>query len=107
MSRSPVTTRAAAAEGEPAVATVRVTYRKSAIGYAHDQKATILALGLHRLHQTIEHPDTPAIRGMVQKVRHLVSVDGVPADSLEVAARFAAGQAPAGDTQDTSIRRPS
>jgi large subunit ribosomal protein L30 len=62
---------------------LRVTYRKSAIGYAHDQKATIAALGLRRLHQTVEHPDTPALRGMLRKVRHLVSVDGVPADSPE------------------------
>jgi len=81
--------RPAAEEAPPA--TVRVTYRKSAIGYAHDQKATVAALGLHRIRQTVEHPDTPALRGMVQKVRHLVSVDGVPADSPEVAARLAAG----------------
>lgn len=62
------------------MSSLRITYRKSAIGYAHDQKATIAALGLRRLHQTVEHPDTPAIRGMVRKVRHLVSVDGHPAD---------------------------
>ncbi len=60
---------------------IRITYRKSAIGYARDQKATIAALGLKRLNHTIEHEDTPAIRGMVFKVRHLVSVDGTPADS--------------------------
>lgn len=60
---------------------LRVTYRKSGIGYAHDQKATLAALGLRRLHQTVEHQATPSIRGMVFKVRHLVSVDGVPADS--------------------------
>lgn len=62
---------------------LRVTYRKSAIGYARDQKATIAALGLKRLHQTVEHEDTPALRGMVHKVRHLVSIDGVAADSPE------------------------
>lgn len=62
---------------------LRVTYRKSAIGYARDQKATIAALGLKKLNHTVEHEDTPAIRGMVQKVRHLVAVDGVPADSPE------------------------
>jgi large subunit ribosomal protein L30 len=60
---------------------LRVTYRKSAIGYARDQKATVAALGLKRLHQTVEHQDNASIRGMIQKVRHLVSVDGVPADS--------------------------
>lgn len=60
---------------------LRVTYRKSGIGYAHDQKATLAALGLRRLNQTVEHDRSPSIRGMVFKVRHLVSVDGVPADS--------------------------
>lgn len=89
------------AEAAPA-ATIRVTYRKSAIGYAHDQKATVAALGLRRLHQTVVHADTPAVRGMVQKVRHLVSVDGVPADSPEFAAAAAAGA-----VQDASSRRKS
>lgn len=60
---------------------LRITYRKSSIGYARDQKATVAALGLKRLHQTVEHEDNAPIRGMIQKVRHLVSVDGVPADS--------------------------
>jgi large subunit ribosomal protein L30 len=68
---------------------VRVTYRKSAIGYKKDQKATIEALGLRKLNHTVEHEDSPAIRGMVHKVRHLVSVDGVPADSPQAAAYFA------------------
>ena len=72
-----------AGSGNPAASStgvIRVTYRKSAIGYAHDQKATIAALGLRRLQQTVEHADTPALRGMLHKVRHLVSVDGVAAD---------------------------
>jgi large subunit ribosomal protein L30 len=63
------------------VSTVRVTYRKSAIGYARDQKATLAALGLRKLHHTVEHEATASIRGMVHKVRHLVSVDGQPADA--------------------------
>jgi len=63
------------------VSTVRVTYRKSAIGYAWDQKATLAALGLRKLHHSVEHEATPSIRGMVNKVRHLVSVNGEPADS--------------------------
>lgn len=63
------------------MSTVRVTYRKSGIGYASDQKRTLAALGLRRLHQTVEHEATPSIRGMVFKVRHLVSVDGLPADT--------------------------
>jgi large subunit ribosomal protein L30 len=70
---------------------LRITYRKSAIGYAHDQRATLVALGLKRLQQTVEQPDTPAIRGMVSKVRHLVSVDGLPADSPAGMARLRDG----------------
>jgi large subunit ribosomal protein L30 len=68
---------------------IRVTYRKSAIGYRVDQKATIQALGLKKLNHTVEHDDSPAIRGMVFKVRHLVSVDGIPADSPQALAFFA------------------
>lgn len=74
------------------MSTLKVTWRKSAIGYARDQKATIEALGLRRLRHTVEHEATPAIRGMVYKVRHLVDVEGVAADSaqgVEVLARAA------------------
>ena len=60
---------------ENAAPVLRVTYLKSAIGYAHDQKATVRALGLRRLHQTVELPDNPSVRGMCFKVRHLVSVN--------------------------------
>ncbi len=56
------------------MASLQVTWRKSAIGYNHDQKETIRKLGLRRLNQTVEHPDTPTVRGMVAKVRHLVEV---------------------------------
>ncbi|HVC04292.1 MAG TPA: 50S ribosomal protein L30 [Candidatus Acidoferrales bacterium] len=63
------------------MSTVRVTYRKSSIGYAWDQKRTLAALGLKKLNHTVEHEATPSIRGMVHKVRHLVSVNGEPADS--------------------------
>ncbi|MFN3742628.1 MAG: 50S ribosomal protein L30 [Anaerolineales bacterium] len=55
--------------------TIRVTLVRSPIGYSKDQKATVRALGLRRLHQTVEHADTPAIRGMIQKVIHLVRVE--------------------------------
>ncbi|MEP6870753.1 MAG: 50S ribosomal protein L30 [Anaerolineaceae bacterium] len=56
------------------MATLTVTYKKSAIGYRQDQKDTIKKLGLKRLNQTVEIPDTPAARGMVEKVSHLVVV---------------------------------
>jgi len=55
--------------------TVRVTLVRSPIGYTKDQKKTVLALGLRRMHQTVEHTDNPALRGMIQKVIHLVQVE--------------------------------
>jgi large subunit ribosomal protein L30 len=55
--------------------TLRVTFFKSAIGYKKDQKATIAALGFKKLGQTRELADTPAIRGMIRKVAHLVRVE--------------------------------
>lgn len=54
---------------------LRVKYVKSAIGYAQDQKDTIRLLGFSKLQQTVEHNDTPAMRGMIRKVRHLVQVE--------------------------------
>lgn len=57
--------------------TVFVTLVKSPIGYTKDQKQTVLALGLRRMHQTIEHKDTPALRGMIRKIIHLVQVEEV------------------------------
>lgn len=55
--------------------TLRVTLVRSPIGYTKDQKATVRALGIHRLHQTVEHQDNPALRGMIQKIIHLVQVE--------------------------------
>ncbi|MBM4414845.1 MAG: 50S ribosomal protein L30 [Chloroflexi bacterium] len=57
------------------MARVRITWTKSGIGYAADQKATIRALGLRRLHDTVEHEDSRSIRGMAHKVAHLVTVE--------------------------------
>jgi large subunit ribosomal protein L30 len=56
------------------MAKLRITYTKSSIGYKKDQKGTIRALGFTKLNQTVEHEDTAAIRGMVNKVSHLVTV---------------------------------
>ncbi|MDI6901260.1 MAG: 50S ribosomal protein L30 [Anaerosomatales bacterium] len=56
-------------------ATLRITQVKSVIGAPRDQKATVKALGLKRINHTVEQPDTPEIRGMVFKVKHLVKVD--------------------------------
>ena len=58
---------------------VRLTYIKSAIGYSRRQKGTIRALGLRRLGDVVEHEDTSVVRGMVDKVRHLVQVEEIQA----------------------------
>ena len=58
---------------------LRVTYVRSSIGFAVDQRHTIRSLGLRRLGQTVEKPDTTDVRGMLQKVAHLVTVDQVEA----------------------------
>ena len=56
---------------------LRITWTKSAIGYAGDQKRTIRALGLRKLNQSVEQDDHPSIRGMIDKVSHLVTVEEV------------------------------
>jgi large subunit ribosomal protein L30 len=57
------------------LATLRITWVKSAIGRKEDQKRTIRALGLRRLGQTVVHGESPTVRGMIRKVEHLVSVE--------------------------------
>jgi len=56
---------------------LRITLSKSTIGYAKDQKRTAWALGLRRLGRSVVHRDTPQIRGMVAKIRHLVKVEEI------------------------------
>lgn len=53
---------------------LRITWVKSSIGYSQRQKATIKALGLCHLNDTVEQEDTPVIRGMINRVKHLVEV---------------------------------
>jgi large subunit ribosomal protein L30 len=55
--------------------TIKITLVRSPIGFPIPQKATLQALGLHHLNQTVEHKDTPAMRGMVMKVIHMVRVE--------------------------------
>jgi large subunit ribosomal protein L30 len=56
---------------------LRVTWTKSAIGYQKNQKATLRALGLRKLNATSLREDTPATRGMIATVSHLVEVEEV------------------------------
>jgi large subunit ribosomal protein L30 len=54
---------------------LRVTLVRSPIGDSERQKRTVRALGLRRMHHTVEQADTPEIRGMIAKIRHLVKVE--------------------------------
>jgi len=57
------------------VSKLHITLVKSSIGYARDQRKTLKSLGFHRLHQTVTHTDCASIRGMINKVKHLVKVE--------------------------------
>ena len=54
---------------------LRITLVRSPIGYSVRQKRTVEALGLRKLQQSVEQPDNPAVRGMVERVTHLVEVE--------------------------------
>jgi len=55
--------------------TIRVRQVKSGIGYAKDQNATLIGLGFRRMNQVVELEDTPAVRGMINKISHLVRIE--------------------------------
>ena len=56
--------------------TLKVTQVGSPIGRRGDQRATLIGLGLNKMHRTRELEDTPSVRGMINKVKHLVRVEG-------------------------------
>ncbi len=58
-------------------AKLKITLVKSPIGYSERQKGTVRALGLKGINSSVEHQDAPAIRGMVEKISHLVKVEEV------------------------------
>jgi large subunit ribosomal protein L30 len=62
---------------EPSGGRVSVTQIKSPIARRHDQRETLIGLGLNKLHRSRELADTPAIRGMIDKVRHLLRVEEI------------------------------
>ena len=54
---------------------LRITQIRSKIGFPEDQRATLRSLGLRKIRQQVIRPDNPAVRGMIHKVRHLVTVE--------------------------------
>ena len=62
------------------MAQLKITWTKSCIGKPQDQRKVVQALGLRRLHHTVTHGDTPTIRGMVNKVSHLLTVEEIAED---------------------------
>jgi large subunit ribosomal protein L30 len=61
------------------VAELRIIWIKSGIGYNESQKKTLKALGFRRLNQSVTHQDSASVRGMINKVRHLVKVEAIDA----------------------------
>ncbi len=59
-----------------AAGVVKVTQTGSPIRRTNDQRATLIGLGLNKMHKTVELKDTPEVRGMIRKVAHMVSVEG-------------------------------
>ena len=57
------------------MAKIRIKWIKSDIGYAKDQRQTVKALGFHRLNEVVEKEDTPVIRGMINKVSHMLEIE--------------------------------
>ncbi len=59
---------------------LRITLARSVIGHPKDQKETARALGLTKLNRTVVRPDSPMVRGMVEKIRHLVRAEEIGDD---------------------------
>ena len=59
------------------MARLNVTWVKSGIGYSQDQQRTLKALGFRKLNQSVSHQDSSSMRGMINKVRHLVKVEAI------------------------------
>lgn len=57
--------------------TLRIKQVKSMIGHPQDQRDTLRSLGLRHINDVVEHEDNPSVRGMIQKVRHLVAVEEI------------------------------
>lgn len=76
MAEEKKTTKAKApAKKKAAAKTVRITQTGSPIGRQAYQRATLIGLGLNKMHKTSELEDTAAVRGMIEKVKHLVKVE--------------------------------
>ena len=58
------------------MATIKVKQTGSPIRRTKDQRATLVGLGLNKMHKTVELNDTPEVRGMIRKVQHMVQVEG-------------------------------
>ena len=69
----------AAKKATPVEKKLMITYRKSAIGEPQDQRATLKALGLGKLNSVVVQSDSPSVRGMIFKIKHLVRVEEVEA----------------------------
>lgn len=84
---------------------LRITQVRSAIRRRQNQKDTIRSLGIRRLHHTVEHDDTPAIRGMIATVAHLVEVEELAGSAAKPARK--AEPAPAAPPEAAAAENPA
>ena len=77
------------------MALLKITWTKSSIGRPQNQHRVVTALGLKRLHHTVTHGDTPTIRGMVNKVQHLLTVEEIEETAPQATGRARRSQSAA------------
>lgn len=87
------------------MAKLHIIYAKSAIGYSQRQKETIRALGLRKLNSSVVHEDSPSIRGMIFRVRHLVRVEELAGDVEAPATRRTLAAAPVAPEGSDDLER--
>ena len=83
------------------MAQIQVTLVRSLNGRPQDQRGTVRALGLRKMHSVAVHEDTPSVRGMVRKVRHLIRVDEVTPEIAAAPEPDAAAVEPIAETEDS------
>ena len=74
LKEAPIKQESVAEQAAPVAGKMKIQLVRSPIGYEKRQKQTVKTLGLHRMHEIIEKPDTPAMRAMVNSVSHMVKI---------------------------------
>ncbi len=85
---------------------LRIKLVKSPIGNTASNRKTVASLGLRKMHQVVEHPDTPSIRGMVHKVKHMLQVEEVAGEAKATKSKSAkVSEAPVATEEKPKAKR--